>query len=411
MKKFYTMMGVAALGLTMAANAAPQMQMRAKSQGELIETTKAKIENVQTMNRAKVRAAKENSQLTVADIVGSYQHDEYRVVQSGSGMNYGMSFPEFVSGSSANEVLINGFWMGSDTDGNPYGSFAATFDPQAMTLSIPAGSKVFSAPLEDGSTMDCYMYIQDWDSSVCSADPIVLSYDPELRQFTWMAAGMETSEPTENLIITSKADGIGTSITSGADFAVYLQFSFWNSVMQATQNGQQGYCAVRVVADAQTSSFTVYNLGDWGFEVPVTFNVDPTAKTVSAPRTLYGEDVKLDSSGTTADVYFATAEGGSISGTYSNQNDQGLISSIVSLEDWTLWTAEYGAVIQYPYTDTMIIVPFDLDSMVGVEDIAVDTNADDVVYYNLQGVKVLNPAPGQLVIARQGGKAVKMIAK
>lgn len=59
----------------------------------------------------------------------------------------------------------------------------------------------------------------------------------------------------------------------------------------------------------------------------------------------------------------------------------------------------------------MIVVPFDLDSMVGVENIAVDTNADDVVYYNLQGVKVLNPAPGQLVIARQGGKAVKMIAK
>ena len=188
-------------------------------------------------------------------------------------------------------------------------------------------------------------------------------------------------------------------------------FSFWNSAMQATQNGQQGYCAVRVVADAQTSSFTVYNLGDWGFEVPVTFNVDPTAKTVSAPRTLYGEDVTLDSSGTKADVYFATADGGSISGTYSNQNDQGIISSIVSLEDWTLWTVEYGAVLQYPYTNTVIIVPFDLDSMVGVEDIAVDTNADDVVYYNLQGVKVLNPAPGQLVIARQGGKAVKMIAK
>lgn len=411
MKKFYTMMGVAALGLTMAANAAPQMQMRAKSQGEIVEAAKAKIENVQTMNRNKVRAAKENAQLTAADVLGNYQHDEYRAVAGSSGMNYGMSYPEFVAGSNDNEVIINGFWMGSNEEGNPYGSFTATFDPEAMTLSIPAGTKVFSAPLEGGSLLDCYMYIQDWDTSVCSADPIVLEYDPELCQFYWQSNGLDTGSPTDNIIITSEANGVGVEVTKGVDFALILQFSYWNSSMSLMQNGQQGYFPVRVTVDAPNSTFTVYNLGDWGYEIPVTFNVDPTAKTVVAPRTLYGEDVTLDNSGTKADVYFATEDGGSISGTYTNQDNQGLISSVVSLEDWTLWTVEYGAVLQYPYTDTMIVVPFDLDSMVGVENIAVDTNADDVVYYNLQGVKVLNPAPGQLVIARQGGKAVKMIAK
>lgn len=411
MKKFYTMMGVAALGLTMAANAAPQMQMRAKSQGEIVEAAKAKIENVQTMNRNKVRAAKENAQLTAADVLGNYQHDEYRAVAGSSGMNYGMSYPEFVAGSNDNEVIINGFWMGSNEEGNPYGSFTATFDPEAMTLSIPAGTKVFSAPLEGGSLLDCYMYIQDWDTSVCSADPIVLEYDPELCQFYWQSNGLDTGSPTDNIIITSEANGVGVEVTKGVDFALILQFSYWNSAMSLMQNGQQGYCPIHVVANPQDSSFTVYNLGDWGFEIPVTFAVDPNAKTVVAPRTLFGEDVTLDNSGTKADVYFATEDGGSISGTYTNQDNQGLISSVVSLEDWTLWTVEYGAVLQYPYTDTMIVVPFDLDSMVGVENIAVDTNADDVVYYNLQGVKVLNPAPGQLVIARQGGKAVKMIAK
>lgn len=411
MKKFYTMMGVAALGLTMAANAAPQMQMRAKSQGEIVEAAKAKIENVQTMNRNKVRAAKENVQLTAADVLGDYQHDEYRVTQQNGGMNYGMSYPQFVAGDNANEVIVNGFWMGYAAEGDPYGSFAATLDPEAMTLSIPAGTKVFSAPLEDGSTLDCYIYLQDWTTSKCSADPIVLDYDPELRQFTWMAAGMDAGNPTENFIISSEPNGVGMTIETGVDFAVFLQFSYWNSAMSLMQNGQQGYFPVRVTVDAPNSTFTVYNLGDWGFEIPVTFAVDPTAKTVVAPRTLYGEDVTLDNSGTKADVYFATEDGGSISGTYTNQDNQGLISSVVSLEDWTLWTVEYGAVLQYPYTDTMIVVPFDLDSMVGVENIAVDTNADDVVYYNLQGVKVLNPAPGQLVIARQGGKAVKMIAK
>lgn len=47
---------------------------------------------------------------------------------------------------------------------------------------------------------------------------------------------------------------------------------------------------------------------------------------------------------------------------------------------------------------------------VGVEDITIDANAP-VEYYNMQGMRVANPEKGQLVIARQGEKAVKMIVK
>lgn len=39
-----------------------------------------------------------------------------------------------------------------------------------------------------------------------------------------------------------------------------------------------------------------------------------------------------------------------------------------------------------------------------------DVNAP-VEYFNLQGQKVLNPAAGQLVIKKQGGKVTKMIAR
>lgn len=46
----------------------------------------------------------------------------------------------------------------------------------------------------------------------------------------------------------------------------------------------------------------------------------------------------------------------------------------------------------------------------GVNEISEDVNAP-VAYYNMQGVKIVAPAKGELVIKRQGGKAVKMIAK
>lgn len=45
----------------------------------------------------------------------------------------------------------------------------------------------------------------------------------------------------------------------------------------------------------------------------------------------------------------------------------------------------------------------------GVSDIDSDNSNLPVEYYNLQGVKVNNPAPGQLYIRRQGNTATKVV--
>ena len=50
-----------------------------------------------------------------------------------------------------------------------------------------------------------------------------------------------------------------------------------------------------------------------------------------------------------------------------------------------------------------------VDAIENVE-ASTDVNAP-VEYFNLQGQKVLNPAAGQLVIKKQGGKVTKMIAR
>ena len=48
----------------------------------------------------------------------------------------------------------------------------------------------------------------------------------------------------------------------------------------------------------------------------------------------------------------------------------------------------------------------------GVEDIAVDGVEDgEAVYYNMQGVRVPNPAAGSLYIRVQGSKAAKVLVK
>ena len=49
-------------------------------------------------------------------------------------------------------------------------------------------------------------------------------------------------------------------------------------------------------------------------------------------------------------------------------------------------------------------------SVTGIDDIELPVDTDAPVhYFNIQGQRIANPAPGQLVIRRQGSKAVKIV--
>jgi hypothetical protein len=70
---------------------------------------------------------------------------------------------------------------------------------------------------------------------------------------------------------------------------------------------------------------------------------------------------------------------------------------------------------QLDYSDSngkfYLALPSSYERQSGVSDI--DTNDSDqpVEYFNLQGVHISNPTPGQLVIRRQGGVSTKEILK
>ncbi|MDE5684401.1 MAG: hypothetical protein K2I39_09360 [Muribaculaceae bacterium] len=85
---------------------------------------------------------------------------------------------------------------------------------------------------------------------------------------------------------------------------------------------------------------------------------------------------------------------------------------------WTFWNNEFKNESSLMGTNTPLTVKFDSPSYThsfsayvatGIEDITVDENAP-VEYYNLQGVRVENPANG-LYIRRQGNKATKVLVK
>ncbi len=56
-------------------------------------------------------------------------------------------------------------------------------------------------------------------------------------------------------------------------------------------------------------------------------------------------------------------------------------------------------------------VTIKLPSSVGVTDIITDNTCEPKVYYNLQGMKISNPASGHVYIVRQGTNTTKEIVK
>lgn len=73
--------------------------------------------------------------------------------------------------------------------------------------------------------------------------------------------------------------------------------------------------------------------------------------------------------------------------------------------DWGAVSSSNG------FFNLVITVPASASGDSGIDNVAIDTVDEDapVEYYNIQGMRVANPTPGQLVIRRQGNKTSKAI--
>ena len=86
-------------------------------------------------------------------------------------------------------------------------------------------------------------------------------------------------------------------------------------------------------------------------------------------------------------------------------------SSVVTFPQWYLANWEFGWLTAF--VSSQMTLPFNpLGETNGVESVVAGENADaPVEYFNLQGVRVLNPEAGQLVIKRQGNEVKKVVIR
>ncbi|MDE6498279.1 MAG: hypothetical protein K2L21_06440 [Muribaculaceae bacterium] len=172
-----------------------------------------------------------------------------------------------------------------------------------------------------------------------------------------------------------------------------------------------------VYATAVDGGIQIANWNGLGFDFAPTFTIDATAKTITGNTTqlfdIEGYDLFLGTANNAADLTDSEYAGKAVTAPYTVSDGQ----STITVPDWNFFTdlSVYGAGIVawfYPFTDTEIVLDIDLDEYAGINEITADNNENaPVEYFNLQGIRISEPAAGQVVIRRQGTNTTKLFVK
>lgn len=303
-----------------------------------------------------------------------------------------------------------------------------------------------------------------------TVNEVLMTYDPTIGRLEFMANQPLFESAQYQLTLTVYTMGEGNSIYPGLPTLFVWKDGGFEWIKEYTVNSSEGTVDFKtqgfVVCDSQYNSYGEFTnlamyamngemstkvfinpdktinsvdpvyaeytteglvITDWfgiGFDAQnaVTFAVDTQAKTVTATATLISYSgynlALLDATNDLSDAekYSASIKGDdlTLNGTYTVEN--GVTTLLVN--DWNGFlvqgTSLYDAAMWYPISDTKLVLDFDVEEAIaGVNDVvapeAVDTNAP-VEYYNLQGVRVAEPAAG-LYIRRQGNVATKVLVK
>lgn len=398
MKKLYTILAAAAV--VMSASAAPALSLQqalsksTKPVAELRSEMPAKAQmtpSAKKHNKAP-RAAAEAA--TLEDIEGLYSAWGYT-----AGSDNKLTYGEFtameitIDPSVENTVIVSGF-VGLDEI-----AYEAKWNPEAQTLTFDR-NQTATFPAKGGPVeISFYAIVYDEAKNVSYTD-VVLSY----------VDGMFYYEPP---IINNTFYGLaylGLPEGKGAAEIYYsLEMYPFNAMMQFTDYDENGKALetpslAYVNITTNGSQLMVDNFVNIGFGATATMDIDSANKTFVSNKSLLFETSTeafylwaMDAMGAeSAECVFtassATLEDGSELPVAVHEGDIAVANADLSK----------GFVV----TNPLFTLPFDPFDNSSVDNVAAD-NAP-VVYYNLQGMRVENPANG-LFIRRQGNTATKVV--
>ena len=425
MKKFYTLMAAAAVALGASA-AAPQALPIGKvaAQKVVTETSFANVplqaKSVAGMPEV-VRSTKAGITVgtDINKLPGYYAATDYSLVSNGQGGAVGWEGPiqNLIDlGEAENTLDIYGYWQGTDADGAFLNKVTGNYDKAKSTLSIPAGTKVCTVNLQGGGTSDVYVYIMDLKTNKLLEDDIVYKYSAASHGFSYEATVTADGKQWATcLFFTSTPNGVGqTTDGRGFDFQVMSDLNAFNGAMSYVikaneEGGKDDKSVDYAYYEVFDNSLLLYNVLGFGYDKFVEFTLDKEANTA----TLTDQSIELTTSNGNKRYYFINTSGQDMvipfNGTteLKTSGDESLYVSYIKNDGYYFLTQDmYGFA-----TGENIIELLDLNafSAAGINNVAADFDENaPVEYFNLQGVRVENPANG-LYIMRQGSKVAKVI--
>ncbi|MDE6574050.1 MAG: hypothetical protein K2L84_01825 [Muribaculaceae bacterium] len=281
--------------------------------------------------------------------------------------------------------------------------FDGVFDAEAQTLTIPAGQSATATI--SGKSVDLTMYDYDWDTG--TAKDIVFHVNAEKNMLSYESTG--SLQPDNQIIVGEASAAVGNYWITCISLYAYKCNSYMTSKEVDKYNQLQDFTDL-VYAEKDGNILKVYNFCGNGFNDPISFTVDKTAKTATALNQVYaninGSDYYI---WRVAPTNGALIDRNAIFTIEMNLNSAGEQEGyVVTLPYIAIATADQNSG-WYVYSIN-ILVPFDIYAESGVGVVEVQDENAPVEYYNLQGVRVQNPENG-MYIRRQGTKTSKVIVK
>ncbi|MDE6484035.1 MAG: hypothetical protein K2L14_01380 [Duncaniella sp.] len=441
MKKFYTLLSAAIAGTMMLSAGArvtdiKNVSLEAKQLNDLKTFSTEKVEVVKKAQAYKAPAKAEA--VAAEDLNGEYIFKAYarnfdynaadpNTLPSAYWMNESVSYIEI---AEDNSVYIENLWYTNTLTG--------VYDPAAGTITIDR-TQTFPVRTQSGQTETCFYVI---NFKTMAASDLVLTVDAEKRMLSWTPAD-DGESYLETLLIGAPTyngnqifDQMFDCTLNMINCVAYSWLMDDNGAFVTGDDGQPESTAYFSYAtvDHTAGTLSIENFLDFNpyvgeegsFGNSIVFNIDKDAQTVSA----VGQNIPFQISATEwlpFELNGIDLEGEGENADFVLTEDFIMMGDEMALESGAIVTdlqnSGVGAAMYADYNGRVIGQEFFMVEYViydavfsgtddsGIADVVVDNNENaPVEYFNLQGVRVENPAAG-LYIRRQGNKSTKVLVK
>lgn len=406
MKKFYALALAAAVALSASAaiEGGRQAVREAKVLGEAVAIeAPQKGLNLREVTKSSVRKAPRKVSVADLEVQGKYMNFYTAQTQAGTYRTFS-DLVEIYEDDFENLLLYNFFGEGQDVevsfDDVEWSVAGSEEKVELPTLIIPAGSEIF---VEDGNSYGAYFFDQEY---LYSSIDIEFIYNEQTKSFVW------PYDPTLDW---------GIFVGYAGDDGYYHGFTVANPEFDAMNGLAEGIGSGFIGEDyiEDEVPFTQDVLGQknetslkiYGFiESPdyLEFTLDETTKTAVAKDQIFGVNSNYGTYYWASYNEAGTVNLGVMNATYTEENDK----LVLTLTDyiWAVYIPSLEAPLTYGYDTTLT---FDFSVAAGVKDVIgnVDNANAPVEFFNLQGIRVSEPAAGNIYIRRQGSDVQKIVIR